>query len=372
MINLFQPDVGDAELAAVGEVFSSTWLGNGPRVDKFELAFSEYLGRQHSEVLAITSCTEGLFQAVDALDLEDGAEVILPSISFVGAANAVRSAGARVVPCDVDPRTLNPTVAHIERALSPATSAIVLLHFGGVPGDVGEVARLARDRGVVLIEDAACALGATSDGQPCGTVGDIGVWSFDAMKIVTAGDGGMVWCRSVDHAKAIRTAIRTGLSSDGMERSRTSRRWWEVDPSVPGRRAILNDIAAAIGLVQLGRLPEFIARRREVIRAYEEALSDVSWLTVCPRRTPSAAPTFFWVQLDHDRDQFASHMVEHGVYVNFRYWPLHRMALYPATETLRGADLAADTTILLPLHQKLTDNDVQQIVDAVKRYRPTA
>lgn len=368
MINLFQPDVGAAELAAVADVFASDWLGNGPRSSEFEAAFGDYLGCGSREVLAIASCTEGLFQAIATLGVGPGDEVILPSVSFVGAANAVRATGARVVPCDVDPWRLNPTVAHVERALTPATRAIVVLHYGGLPGDVAEIARLARTRGVALVEDAALGIGGTAHEMPCGTVGDIGVWSFDAMKVITAGDGGMVWCRDIDRADRLRVTIRNGVASAGMARSQSTQRWWEIDPVAGGRRATLNDIAAAIGLVQLSRLPEILARRREVIRAYEQALSELPWLRLCPPRTTDAAPTFFWVQVDGDRDRFARHMVEHSVYVNFRYWPLHRMTLFRTTASMSGADSAADTTLLLPLHPRLSDRDVEQVVDAVMSY----
>src|SRR5262249_52034108 len=131
MINLFQPSLGEAEVEAIREVFTSNWLGPGSRVQAFEQMFAKYIGRPANEFVAVTSCTEALFQTVVGLGIGPGDEVILPSVSFVGAAHAVRNTGARVVLCDVDPATLNPKIEHFERAITGKTKAIIVLHYGG-------------------------------------------------------------------------------------------------------------------------------------------------------------------------------------------------------------------------------------------------
>ncbi len=366
MINLFQPSVGDNEANAVGDVLASGWLGDGPRSRALEGAFAEHAGTSRQHVLTVASCTEGLFQVLAASGLGPGDDVVMPTVSFVGAAHAVRSTGARPVLCDVDRETLNPTVSDVVHAITPATKALVVLHYGGLPGAVADLAELALARGLLLIEDAACGLGSSSRGRPCGTFGDAGVWSFDAAKVITTGDGGMIWCRHDELADRLRGKIRLGVGTSGFTRSKGTGGWWEIDPAA-GRRATMNDIAAAIGLVQLPRLGAFLRRRREVASAYDRALADLPWLTLPPPRDAEVAFTFYPVQCDPAvRDRLAVHLLERGVYTNFRYWPLHRMSLYRTDTELPGADHAAASTLLLPVHQGLSDADVTVVVDAVR------
>lgn len=371
MINLFQPSASEAELASISDVFSSNWLGTGSRAAQFERAFGEYVGCPPDEILAVTSCTEGMFQAVAALGLGPGDDVVLPTISFLGAAHAVRSAGARVILADVDPPTLNPTVEHVANALTESTRAILILHYGGGPGAVEAIAELARQRSLSLIEDAACSLGSFAEGRACGTFGDVGIWSFDSMKVMTTGDGGMVWCRSEEIADRIRSSVRLGVSASGFDRRTASSRWWEIEPHGLGRRAAMNDIAAAIGLTQLERLPGFLDRRQEVAAAYDAGLRDLDWVTAPEQQSPLAARIFYWIQMAPGvRDRLAVHMLERGVYTSFRYWPLHKTEIYASDDAFPGADLAAESTLMLPLHQGLSDADVEHVLEAIHAFAP--
>jgi aminotransferase len=371
VINLFQPLVGPAELAAVDRVFSTSWLGTGGRIEEFERAFAGYIRRAPSEVATVTCCTEGLFQAVQALELGPGDEVILPSVSFIGAAHAVRSSGARVTVCDVDPVTINPTVDHVESVSTPATKAILVLHYGGLPGSIGELAEWARERSILLIEDAAIGLGSFEDGRACGTFGDIGVWSFDSMKLLTTGDGGMVWCRHESVADRVRMAVKLGVRATGFERRTQSTSWWEVEAEMVARRATMNDIAGAMGLVQLQRIDEFLDRRKYIAATYDAALEDLPWVTLPPDAPDDIARTFYWIQVSPGlRDELALHLLEREVYSSFRYWPLHRIALYRSDGPFPGADRAADSTLLIPMHQGLDDSAVARVVDAIRSFDP--
>jgi aminotransferase len=368
MINLLQPSVGAAELSAVEEVFRANWLGAGERLEHFERRLSQYLGCPPAGVLTISSCSEGLFQAVEALGLGMGDEVILPSVSFLGAAHAVRTTGARVVLCDVDPRTLNPTIDHIESAITPATKAVLILHYGGHPGDVVAIAELARQRSLFLIEDAACSLGSFVDDRACGTFGEIGVWSFDAVKLLTTGDGGLIWCRSEALASRMRRNIRLGVGSSGLQRA-TSSRWWEIDPATIGRRATMNDVAAAIGLAQVDKLPGFLRRREEIAAVYDTQLSSVPWLTLPEKPPARTARFYYWIQMPIEyRDRLAAHLLQRGVYTNFRYWPLHRTQMYGGGGAFPGADTAAESTLLLPVHQGLSNDEVDRVVDTIQTF----
>lgn len=367
MIRLFQPTLGQDELSAIAEVFADDWPGPGPRVKAFEKGFAAYIGAASEHMIAVTSCTEALFQSVAALELDASAEVVLPTISFIGAAHAVRAAGARLRLIDVDPLTLNPRPEHIEKALTLRTKAILLLHFGGRLDWIADIAELAKARDVVLIEDSACALGGTSNGDSYGTFGDIGVWSFDAMKLLVTGSGGMIRIRDDTLRKRVFHRVTLGGVRPGLERASSSlAHWWEVDPLCWGRLSVMNDLEAAIGLVQLRRINGFIDRRRQIVQMYDSAFAGIPSLQLPPPATTESAPYFYWLQTAAGvREKLAYYLRERDVYTTFRYWPLHRTSLYADSGSYPGADRAADTTLLLPMHQNLSDSDVDRIVEAV-------
>jgi len=376
MINVFQPTLGEAEVAAVAEVFAGGWLGRGARTDAFEAAFAAHLGVDRPRLRSISCCTEGMFLAMELLGLGEGDEVILPTISFVGAGNAVAACGATPVFCDVDRRTLNATVEDIEAALTPRTRAILLIHYGGVPAPIAEIAALARDRHVRLIEDSACSIASFVDGRACGTFGDIGVWSFDAMKIlVSGGDGGMLYVADPELAARTEGLTYLGLETrSGLAGSASSDRWWEFEISSFARRSIINDVTSAIGLVQLERLPEFLQRRRVVHARYDVALRHLDWLETPPEPAPGARSSyyFYWLQLDPSlRDRLARFLLDRGIYSTFRYYPLHLVSLYGSRASLPNAEAAAQRTLCIPLHQGLTDEDVDSVIDGIGAFGRT-
>ncbi|MDR3083637.1 MAG: DegT/DnrJ/EryC1/StrS family aminotransferase [Streptomyces sp.] len=372
MINLFQPQVGAEELAAIAETFDDKWLGHGPRTRAFEAAFAEHINVPAEHVVFINSGTSGLFLALESMDLQDGDEVVLPSLSFVAAANAVLSCGARPVFCDVDPRTLNPTVEDIERALTPRTRAVIVLHYGGSPGDIVRIADRCRELGVTLVEDAACSVASRVDGRAVGSFGDIAMWSFDAMKVLVTGDGGMIYVKDRERAVRTRRLAYHGLAQpSGFGHAKVSSRWWELDIPEPGRRVIGNDLTAAIGAVQLRRLPEFIRRRQEICALYDRELAEVPGLLLPPALPDGHESThyFYWVQTDPEiRDHLAGDLYQDGIYTTFRYAPLHKVPAFGSQSLqLPHSDWAADRTLCLPLHPGLSDDDVHTVAAAVRK-----
>jgi aminotransferase len=363
---MFQPSVGAEELAAVSEVFDSDWLGYGPRTQAFEKEFGDHLGVPAESVLFINSATAGLHLTMELLEAGPGDDVLLPSVSFVANANSVAASGARPVFFDVDPHTLNPSIAAIEAALTPRTKAVTVLHYGGQPGEVVAISELCRERGITLIEDAACAVGSSVDGKACGTFGDIGIWSFDSRKIITTGDGGMIYVRDAGLARRAHRLAYHGLEDRGAfaTAAKEPRRWWDLTVHDLGRRLIGNDITAAIGRVQLRRLAGFIERRGAIAAEYDRLLAGCEGVALPPRPPAGHVSTnyFYWVRLDADlRDGVAEDLLRQGVYTTFRYPPLHRVPLYGADVDLPGTDEAAATILLLPLHQALTDADVRRV-----------
>ena len=372
MINLFQPCVGAEELDAVAEVFQDHWLGHGPRTKAFEAAFAAHLDVAPEHVIFINSGTAGLFLAVESLDLEEGDEVVLPSLSFLAAANAVTTAGGRPVFCDVDPRTLNPTLEDIERALTERTRAVVVLHYGGYPGEIARIARRCRELGIALVEDAACSVASRVDGRAVGTFGDLAMWSFDAMKVLVTGDGGMIYVRDAEQAARIRRLAYHGLAQpSGFGHAKVSARWWELDIPEPGRRVIGNDLTAAIGSVQLRRLPAMVARRKEIVDRYDQELAGLDTLLTPPPLPDGQESThyFYWVQMAPGvRDEVAGDLLADGIYTTFRYAPLHRVPAYgPSAPELPASDWAADRTLCLPLHPDLSDADVLTVTASLRK-----
>ncbi|HVT17871.1 MAG TPA: DegT/DnrJ/EryC1/StrS family aminotransferase [Thermoanaerobaculia bacterium] len=367
MIRLFQPTLGEDELAAIAGVFADQWPGTGPRVRQFEEAFASYIGAPPEQMIAVTSCTEGLFQAMAALELDAASEVLLPTVSFIGAAHAVHATGARIRLVDVDPVTLNPRLEHIADALTPHTRAILVLHYGGQLPEISAIAELARAVGVTLVEDTACGLGG-GQGAAYGTLGDVGVWSFDAMKLLVTGDGGMLRISDANLRRKIYDQVSLGGVVPGHEVAGGAVEWWRVNPSCAGRKARMNDLAAAIGLAQLAKLDVFVERRREIGQTYDSALRGLPWIGLPPPQ--KGVPYFYWIRTAPPiRDRLAAYLREHGVYTTFRYWPLHRTKLYADGQSYPGADQAADSTLLLPVHQNLSTADVARVIDLMLGFR---
>lgn len=367
-IEVFRPSLDVEEYAAIAAVLASGWLGGGARVREFERAWAGHVGVPAEHLTALTSATEALYQVCAWIAAHRrGTEIILPANAFIGAANAVRAAGLMPVLCDVDESTLNPTVQHIWTVATRDTAAVIVQHFGGVPSHQEFIGALCEENGWTLVEDCACAPASMFNGLPAGIQGDFGLWSFDAMKIITTGDGGMLYCRDEQAAMDIRRGTHLGQSVESGQASQAER-WWEFTVDTPGRRAGMNDIAAAMGLAQLAKLPALVARRRAVWEQYQTQLAQITWLTLPPEPPPGVRSSYYcyWVQSD-ERDALAHHLRARGIYTTYRYWPVHRAYGWPAN--VPNAEWASAHTLLLPLHAELSAADVDTICVTLREWR---
>lgn len=366
MINIFQPSLGEEELAAVEKVFKSNWIGKGAKTKLFEEKFLEHLQvNSGGGVVSVNSCTEGLFQVMKCF-VESGDEVIMPTCSFVGAANAVVDRGARVVFCDVDKRSLNVTAKNIAEKISSKTKAVCILHFGGVPCEMDEIIELCAAKNIILIEDSATAVSSSYKGKACGTFGEAATWSFDAMKILVCGDGGMIYAKDKEKLRALRQNIYLGLVSQSGFTNSVDSKWWEFQIDTFGRRSIMNDISSAIGLVQLEKLPGYIAKRKHVAEIYDSLLENVDWLERPPALKDYQTSSYYMyhvqTKLPEDRDRLAAYLRGKNIYTTFRYYPLHWVDLYGQKSVhLPNAEIAALSTLCLPIHQSLSDEEVEFI-----------
>jgi dTDP-4-amino-4,6-dideoxygalactose transaminase len=364
MINVFQPSLGAEELARIKNVFESNWLGKGKINDEFEQGFADHLKVERKHLFTTNCCSEGLFSSMHIFDIGPGDEVIMPTISFVGAGNAVCAAGGKLVLCDVNPRTLNVRACDIEPKITARTKAIMLIHYGGVPCEMDEILELAKKHNLVVIEDSACSVASTYKGRACGTIGHMGMWSFDAMKILVCGDGSILYFKSPELKIKAEKWLYFGLESKSGYSNSVDKKWWEYDVSSFGHRAIMNDITAAMAVEQLKKLPGFIAKRKAIHESYDRLLDDLDWLDK-PLPLPADCTSsyyFYHVQVKKaPRDDLAKYLREHGVYTTFRYFPLHRVKHYKIKGDFPNADYAADHTLCLPLHQSLSVNDVEMV-----------
>lgn len=371
MINVFQPSVGKEELERIAGVFESNWLGKGKLNDEFETGFASHLNMSRDHVFTTNCCSEGLFASMHMFEIGPGDEVIMPTISFVGAGNAVCAAGAKLVLADVDPRTLNVRACDIEPLITPRTKAIMVLHYGGVSCEMDEIMALADAHGLAVIEDSACSVSSTYKGKACGTIGDMGMWSFDAMKILVCGDGAMLYFKDPEKKIAAEKWLYFGLESKSGYSNSVDSKWWEYDVSSFGHRAIMNDVTAAMACEQLKKLPGFIARRKEIHDLYNELLANEKWLDLPPAIPEYCTSSYYFYHIqikDNDRDMLAKYLREHGVYTTFRYFPLNRVKHYNIQGNFPNSDYAADHTLCIPVHQSLSNEDVQLISSLIREY----
>lgn len=371
MIPIFSNTLGDEELQVVSEVFKTRWVGQGKQCEAFEQEFAEHLGV--SRVLLLNNCTAAIYVGLRALGIGPGDEVIISTVNFVACASAVIDMGATPVFADVDPRTLNILPSEIERLKTKRTKAVLLLHYGGHPCPMDEIRAACRD-GMAIIEDSANSVSSSYKGKMCGTLGDAGFWSFDAMKMLVMTDGGALYLRddeAIERAKVYRylgLAPKTTSGMDAMGEKKS--RWWEYELTGTSGRFISNDVLAAIGRVQLKKLPGFIARRQQIWEYYQQELANIPGLVCPPEPLPDTTGSYYlyWIQMPKGRDELAVYLAENGVYTTFRYFPLHLVRYYDAKCKLSNAEQVNETTLNLPLHQNLADTDVEKIVDLMKRF----
>ena len=373
MINIFQPSLGNEELKEIEEVFKSNWIGRGNKVKEFEKLFAENLNEPAEKFYALSCCTEGLFLAAKIFNFKPGDEVIVPSVSFIAAGSAVVNSGADLVICDVDKYSLNATEKTIRDKITPNTKAIILNHYGGHPCDMDPIMKLAKKNKIFVIEDSACAIQSFYKGKACGTIGDMGIWSFDAMKSLVTGDGGMIYLKSEELLKIVQEECYLGLparETSGIDKSNDNKSiWWDVQINRPGRRTIMNNISGAIGIAQMKKLDGFQKRRKEIYEKYNNSFSNIECINIPPKLPSDSTNSyyFYWIQLEK-RDELANFLKENNIYSTYRYWPLNDVDYFEINETLQNTDYAKRSTLNIPLHPSLTDNDVEKIITTIQDF----
>jgi perosamine synthetase len=366
--------IEEGDIQAVVSVLRSDWLTTGPKVEEFEQAFADYVGAKHA--VSLSSGTAALHGAAFAAGLKPGDEAITTPITFAATANCVLYQGAAPVFADVSADTLNLDPEQVAKRITPRTRALIAVDYAGHPADQDAIRELADKNGCLVIEDAAHSLGAVYKSRRVGRIADMTVFSFHPVKHLTTGEGGMVTTNRDDLAKTLKQFRNHGISSEA--RQRQSEGQWFYEMVLLGFNYRLTDIACALGLSQLIKLEENLSRRREIAARYTTAFRNLAELTP-PAIRDHANPAWHFYpirlnleKLTANRAQIFRALRGENIGVNVHYIPVHLHPYYRDRFGYRGGEYpvsedAYARLITLPMFQGMTDQDVEDVIHAVKK-----
>jgi dTDP-4-amino-4,6-dideoxygalactose transaminase len=370
------PVIEEADIAEVVDCLRSGWIGTGPKVARFEREFAAYKAVPEQNVAAVNSCTAALHVSMIAAGLSPGDEVITSAMTFCATVNAIIHAGATPVLADIDPVTLNLDPVAVEARITPRTRAILPVHFAGRPGEMNELVKIAETYELKIIEDCAHAIETEYHGRPAGTFGDFGCFSFYVTKNLVTGEGGMVLARSKGDIERVKILALHGMSKDAWRRfSDSGYKHYQVVEC--GFKYNMMDLQAAIGLQQLKRLEGYWQRRREIWGTYQSTLSDMPVI----RPTEPAADTrhayhLYTIRIDASaagigRDEFLEAMTKRRIGVGVHYLSIAEHPYYQnrygwRPEEWPNAMCIGRQIVSLPISAKLTNDDVEDVVESVK------
>ena len=368
------PEIDDEDIDAVVSVMRSGWLTTGAKARQFEQEFAAKVGARYA--VALNSCTAALHLALEAIGLQEGDEVLVPTMTFAATAEVVTYFKAKPVLIDCLPTTLNMDPELIERAITPRTKAVIPVHFAGQPCEMGSILEIARRHDLRVIEDAAHAFPASYKGKAIGSIGDYTCFSFYATKNITTGEGGMVTTDDPDQADRIRRMSLHGLSRDAWKRY-TNQGSWYYDIVAPGFKYNLTDMAAALGLTQLHKAERFWKTRERYAALYAEEFRDLPEITpLMIHDDVQHAWHLYVIQLDLDRlrisrQTFIEGLQQKQIGCSVHFIPLHLHPYYRETGHYSRADFpvasqAFDRMVSLPLYSKMSEEDVHRTIQAVR------
>jgi dTDP-4-amino-4,6-dideoxygalactose transaminase len=371
-----KPRIEEEDIAEVVATLRSGWIGMGPRTLQFEREFAAYVGAKHA--IAVNSCTAALHLALIAAGVGPGDEVITTPLTFAATANVVEHLGATPVFADIDRRTQNIDPARVAAKVTPRTKAIIPVHMLGRAADMDPLLALAREGGLMIVEDAAHAVETVYRGRHVGTIGDFTAFSFYANKNVTTGEGGMLTTGDDALADRVRTLRLHGISKDAWKRY-SSDGFTPYELIEPGYKYNMLDLTAALGLGQLRRVEENWQIRERLVALYNEGLAEVAGLTIPALEPLPPGDRHAWhlypILLDLegltiDRNRFIDALQARNIGSGIHYAALHLQGYYRERYGYRRGDLpeaewVADRTVSLPLSPAMTEEDVDDVIAAV-------
>jgi len=366
--------VGEEEISAVAEVIRSNWLTMGAKTLQFEQEFARYVGAPFA--LAVSSCTAALHLALEAIGLQPGDEVLLPTTTFTATAEVVTYFGARPVLVDVDPATMNIDPTDARWRVTPRTKVIIPVHFAGQPCDMEEVIALSESHDLRVIEDAAHALPASFRGHPVGSICEFTAFSFYATKTLSTGEGGMVTTTNERCAERMKIMRLHGISRDAWNRY-SSEGSWRYDVQEAGYKYNLTDLQAAIGLVQLAKCDAMCAARKRIAERYNAAFSSNPALQIPTVRHDRQSSWHLYILrlrpqiLGFGRDEFMAALKARRIGTSVHFIPLHLHTYYQRKFGYRrgdfpNAEAQYDRCLSLPIFPSMQEEDVERVIDAVE------
>lgn len=378
MLFFGRPNLGGEEIAEVVETLESGWIGTGPKAKRFEEEFATYVGAKYA--IALNSCTAGLHLSLVVLGIGPGDEVIVPTMTFGATANVVEHVGAKPVFVDIDAETLCLDPGQIEQALTPRTKAVIAVHYAGMPCAMDDIAAVASRHGLHVIEDAAHAVGARYKGRLVGSISPLTNFSFYANKNLSTGEGGMVTTDDPTLEEKLRVYHLHGLNRDAWKRYHI-KEFSMSEVLVPGFKYNMTDIQASLGLHQLRKQEQFIARREELAEYYDEAFSEFDGLVRTVRR-PKDGQTrhvlhLYVILLDLarlkvNRNRVISALLAENIGAAMHFYPLHMHSFYRDKYGYQADDFPVarrigDSEISLPLVPQMSYQDAEDVVTAVHK-----
>lgn len=358
---LFHPHVPRNAARMVSEVLSTRWIGQGPKVDQFESEFKQKF-RQEGPCIAVGSGTDALHIAYLMAGIGPGDEVLCPLFTCTATNLPLLYIGAKPVFVDVNPQTLNMSISDLRDKVNSRTKAIVVVHYGGLPCDMEEIRIVADDLGIPVIEDAAHALGAAFDGIKVGNISDFTMYSFQAIKHMTTGDGGMLTFKD-----ASLEPLAKRLRWFGINREDKQKGIWENDIHEVGYKYQMTDISAAIGLAGLQCIDEVLYHRRWLYNHYVNQLKGADGITIVddfsPRKTHAA---WLFTVLAENRLNLQRKLREHGIESGQTHYRNDRYSIFGSQGEFPRMDLIDDKYLILPLHTKMDEGDVSRVCEVIR------
>lgn len=368
MIPVARPDIGNEELNQIQEAFESGWIGLGPKVDEFETKFGDQFG--HPNVIGTNSGTNALDLALKASNLS-GNELLVPPITWISTAFVGWYNGLDVGWVDVRPETLNMSPESLREEISDDTAAVIPVHYGGQPTEIDTIVDIAHEHDAVVIEDCAHAAGTTYRDEEIGTIGDIGCFSFQATKPLTMGEGGALVTDNDELASRVRRMSKLGVDKSTHERSEEEGYSWYYEINDIGYKYFMHDISAGMGLVQLDRLEETRTQRNKVAAAYNDAFSDLDWVTQLEEKEHTTHARYNYtirVHSDH-RNELIQYLDDHEVGATVHYMPLYKHPVFDGHKpNLPITESVWEQIVTLPMSSTFTEEEVSKVIDTVESY----
>ncbi len=369
-IHFAQPLFGDEEKKEVIKALDSGWVTLGPGTKAFEEQFASYTGAKYA--VALSSCTAALHLALIAAGIGPGDEVITTIFTFSATINPILHVGGIPVLVDIDEKTMNIDPELIEQKITSKTKAIIPMHYGGYPCDMDKIMKIARKHKLIVIEDAATAIGTTFKNKRVGNIGDMTCFSFHPIKNMSTGDGGMLTTNSKGYAEKVALLRLHGMSKEAWKRH-TAAGSWKYDIVVPGFKYNMTDIQAALGRVQLRRLDKFNQTRKKYAKIYNKELSKISEITVPTFSEDSGSSYDLYTirintkKLSVSRDQIVDLLKEKGIGVSVYYIPLFEFSYFKRELGLKKANYPKaarvyENMMSLPLYPKMSTDDLKRVI----------